>query len=583
LKFKHFVVHVTAAVATLAMYVLATAAADAQVEVTVNGSAVDISPAPIVQAGRVFVPLRGVFEQLGASVVYSNGTINATGNGRDISLQIGSTQATVNDQPQTIDVAPFIVGESAYVPLRFISEALGDSVSWDDANSIAAIDTGGGAADYFRPGTASYVDTAPPPIPVYDQPYVPDPNYIWQPGYWAWGSYGYYWVPGTWVQAPQSGYLWTPGYWQWNNGGYNWNPGYWALSVGFYGGVNYGAGYYGQGYDGGRWSQNVFRYNTFVTRVDTRNVRNVYVDRNVYVNHSTTRVSFNGGHGGLQARPTLQQSAVAKGRHVGMTETQRQHLQAAEQDRRLLASVNHNKPPVLAVARPLSNSNRPSGFVPVKASDRVNPLANVAPVHLPPAHVAPPHAAAVHVAPPHAAAVHIAPAPHAAAVHIAPAPHAAAVHIAAPPHAAAVHVAPPHAAAVHVAPPDAAAVHVAPPHAAAVRVAPPHAAAVHIAAPPHAAAVHIAAPPHAAAVHIAPAPHAPAVYAAPPPHAAAVHIAAPPHAAAVHIAPAPHAPAVYAAPPPHAAAVHIAAPPHAPGVRAAPPAHAVPKEQKPPG
>ena len=54
----------------------------------------------IIQDGRVFVPLRGVFEQLGASVVYSNGTIDANGNGRDISLQIGSTQATVNGQPQ---------------------------------------------------------------------------------------------------------------------------------------------------------------------------------------------------------------------------------------------------------------------------------------------------------------------------------------------------------------------------------------------------------------------------------------------------------------------------------------------------
>ena len=154
--------YLTAAIGVVAMFALTTLAANADIGVTVNGSAVDISPPAIVEAGRVFVPLRGVFEQLGASVVYSNGAINATGNGRDISLQIGSTQATVNGQQQIIDVAPFIVGESTYVPLRFISEALGDSVSWDDADSIAAIDTGGGPADYYSPGTASYVDTAPP-------------------------------------------------------------------------------------------------------------------------------------------------------------------------------------------------------------------------------------------------------------------------------------------------------------------------------------------------------------------------------------------------------------------------------------
>ena len=94
---------------------------------------------PIVRAGRVFVPLRGVFEQLGASVVYSNGQINATGNGRTISLTIGSTQATVSGQPETMDVAPFIVGATTFVPLRFISQALGAAVNWNDSTSTVTI------------------------------------------------------------------------------------------------------------------------------------------------------------------------------------------------------------------------------------------------------------------------------------------------------------------------------------------------------------------------------------------------------------------------------------------------------------
>ena len=59
-----------AAGTALVIFGLTTLAAVAQVEVTVNGSAVDLSPAPIIDAGRVFVPLRGVFEQHGASVVY---------------------------------------------------------------------------------------------------------------------------------------------------------------------------------------------------------------------------------------------------------------------------------------------------------------------------------------------------------------------------------------------------------------------------------------------------------------------------------------------------------------------------------
>jgi len=48
------------------------------------------------------------------------------------------------------------------------------------------------------------VDAAPPPLPVYDQPPLPEPGYMWTPGYWAWSPDGYFWVPGTWVQPPQA-------------------------------------------------------------------------------------------------------------------------------------------------------------------------------------------------------------------------------------------------------------------------------------------------------------------------------------------------------------------------------------------
>jgi hypothetical protein len=117
------------------------APASAQVSVTLNGRSVDFEPAPIERAGRVFVPLRGVFESLGASVVYENGTINATRGPVTVSLQIGSTTATVSGAQQTLDVAPFIVGASTYVPLRFVSQALGANVQYDAANRIVAIAT----------------------------------------------------------------------------------------------------------------------------------------------------------------------------------------------------------------------------------------------------------------------------------------------------------------------------------------------------------------------------------------------------------------------------------------------------------
>lgn len=119
------------------------AAAQSSVAVTLNGNPMQLNPGPEVRAGRVFVPLRGVFEQLGASVVYANGRINAQ-KGRDhsVSLQIGSTQATVDGQPQTLDVAPFIVGASTYVPLRFVSQSLGAVVNYDANDHLVAIVNG---------------------------------------------------------------------------------------------------------------------------------------------------------------------------------------------------------------------------------------------------------------------------------------------------------------------------------------------------------------------------------------------------------------------------------------------------------
>ncbi len=54
------------------------------------------------------------------------------------------------------------------------------------------------------------ITVAPPELPVYEQPAIPEPGYIWTPGYWAYSRDGYYWVPGTWVEPPSVGLLWTP-------------------------------------------------------------------------------------------------------------------------------------------------------------------------------------------------------------------------------------------------------------------------------------------------------------------------------------------------------------------------------------
>lgn len=194
------------------------------------------------------------------------------------------------------------------------------------------------------------ITIAPPALPVYDQPPIPDDGYIWTPGYWAWGDGGYYWVPGTWVQPPQVGYLWTPGYWGWSDGIYVWRPGYWGPHVGYYGGINYGWGYGGSGYDGGHWDHDHFSYNRTVNNFGSTHITNVY-NKTVIVNNNT-RVSYNGGSGGTRARPTAAEAAAAHERHLGITGDQSRHIEAARQNRELHAAVNHGRPPVTATSRP---------------------------------------------------------------------------------------------------------------------------------------------------------------------------------------------------------------------------------------
>jgi hypothetical protein len=122
------------------------------------------------------------------------------------------------------------------------------------------------------------IRTAPPEMPVYEQPLCPTEGYLWTPGYWAYNFIGgYYWVPGVWVSPPHVGYLWTPGYWGYVNGIYGWNGGYWGEHIGYYGGVCYGYGYEGSGYYGGRWEGGAFRYNTAVSRVDVTVIHTTYV------------------------------------------------------------------------------------------------------------------------------------------------------------------------------------------------------------------------------------------------------------------------------------------------------------------
>jgi hypothetical protein len=195
------------------------------------------------------------------------------------------------------------------------------------------------------------VGIAPPVLPIYEQPPIPGPGYIWTPGYWAWGP-DYYWVPGTWVYPPTIGFLWTPPWWGWSNGFYVFNAGYWGPHIGFYGGINYGFGYFGSGYDGGYWDHGRFFYNREVTNIRNVNITNVYSKTVTNTGPAgASRVAFNGGNGGVNAQPTTQEQAALRERHIGPTALQTQHFNAARGNPDLRASTTNGQPKILATER----------------------------------------------------------------------------------------------------------------------------------------------------------------------------------------------------------------------------------------
>jgi hypothetical protein len=209
-------------------------------------------------------------------------------------------------------------------------------------------------------GVLISVGITPPVLPVYVQPPCPQPGWMWTPGYWAYGDDGYYWVPGAWVPAPYEGALWTPPYWGWSGGLYVFHGGYWGPHVGFYGGVNYGFGFMGIGFVGGEWRGHEFAYNTSVVRVNTTVIHNTYVNETIVHNNTiinNNHVAYSGGPGGINHQPTGEERNAMREQHIGATQVQQQHIQAARSDKSFYAKNNGGHPQTVAAERPMGFNN----------------------------------------------------------------------------------------------------------------------------------------------------------------------------------------------------------------------------------
>lgn len=142
-----------ALVAAIAASLRVPAGAQGAIRVFIDGQPVGFDVPPSAVQGRVLVPLRGIFERLGATVDYDTASqhIVAIRGGKTVELTVGSRQARVNTIPTLLDVPAFTTNGRTMVPLRFISESLGADVQWVAANQTILINSAGGAPTAAAP------------------------------------------------------------------------------------------------------------------------------------------------------------------------------------------------------------------------------------------------------------------------------------------------------------------------------------------------------------------------------------------------------------------------------------------------
>lgn len=118
-------------------------AAKTDIKININGYQLNTNVPVEAVNGRTLVPMRAIFEAMGARVEWDNKTSTATGiKGNDtIKLQIGNNTASINGKKLSLDTPAIISKGSTLVPVRFVAESLGADVGWDGPNRLVTIST----------------------------------------------------------------------------------------------------------------------------------------------------------------------------------------------------------------------------------------------------------------------------------------------------------------------------------------------------------------------------------------------------------------------------------------------------------
>src|SRR5579884_3689496 len=127
--------------------------------------------AALVRGGTILIPLRSMFEQMGATVSYDPGTktVDVTKPGADVKVTVGKPEVVINGETRPLDVPPEIYQGHVVVPVRVISEGMGAYVQWVPDRRIVVV-------RYLPPTPPPPPATAPPSTPALTAPPTPVPT-----------------------------------------------------------------------------------------------------------------------------------------------------------------------------------------------------------------------------------------------------------------------------------------------------------------------------------------------------------------------------------------------------------------------
>ncbi len=145
----------------LTMFMSSSVLAAGKIGVYIDRTELNMNVAPVVINGHTLVPMRSIFEALGAKVEWVNDAsrVAAQKNEIKVELTIGSAKAYKNGQSIPIEVPAQIIDSNTFIPLRFVTEALGYHVYWNGKAQGIFISTTGENLEFARQEQLSQVKT----------------------------------------------------------------------------------------------------------------------------------------------------------------------------------------------------------------------------------------------------------------------------------------------------------------------------------------------------------------------------------------------------------------------------------------